>query len=326
MGDFPSQVNVAQAPAVAGDFASKNPRSSFLAGPGGLVAGAAGVTVGRFAWATAPLDGDGAPAVVANTGFGLPSGFVHREQQALITQYLAASGNLIQPGFGLTLMISADLWVKNDGAAVALVGQKAYANFADGKVTFAATGSPTGGGTSTASTVAAGTSSVTGSIAGVSGPGATSVLTVTAVGSGTVYPGTTISGTGVQTGQQIVSQVLPLLAGEALGGVGRYNLSQAQAAAASTTVSGTYGLLTIGGTVAAGYAVGQPISGTNTVAGTSITALGTGTGAAGTYIVNNNTVVSSTAINTALNIETKYYARSSGQPGELVKISPVLNA
>lgn len=322
MGDFPSQVNVAQAPAVAGDFASKNPRYSYDAGPAGLVAGPAGVTVARFAWATAPMDGDGAPAVVANTGFGLPSGFVHREQQALITTYLAASGNVIQPGFGLTLMTSADFWVKNDGSNLVTPGMKAYANFADGKVTFAATASPTGGGTSTASTVAAGTSSVVGSIAGATPPGGTSILTVTTVNSGVVYPGTTLSGTGVATGQQIVSQVLPLIAGEALGGIGRYNLRIAQAVAASTTVSGTYGLLTIGGTVAGTYGVGQSISGTNVVAGTSIRAAISGTGGAGTYVVDNNTVVASTAINSASNIETKYIARSTGLPGELVKMSP----
>src|SRR5258706_320567 len=32
---FPNQVNVQPAPAVAGDFASTNPRSAFPAGPGG---------------------------------------------------------------------------------------------------------------------------------------------------------------------------------------------------------------------------------------------------------------------------------------------------
>src|SRR5258706_14001213 len=39
---FPNQVNVQPAPAVAGDFASTNPRSAYPAGPGGPVAGAAG--------------------------------------------------------------------------------------------------------------------------------------------------------------------------------------------------------------------------------------------------------------------------------------------
>ena len=38
-----------RAPAVAGDFASANPRAATVSPEGGFVAGAAGVTVGRFA-------------------------------------------------------------------------------------------------------------------------------------------------------------------------------------------------------------------------------------------------------------------------------------
>lgn len=321
MTDFPNQVNVAQASAVAGDFASKNPRYSYDAGPFGLVAGSLGVTVGRFAWATAPLDGDGAPASVLNTGNGLPSGFVHREQQALITTYLAASGNLIQPGFGLTLMTSGDFWVVNDGATEAQYGQKAYANFADGKITFAATGAPTAGATSATSTIAASTFSVTGTVTG-------NILTVTVVGSGTVVPGATISGTGIATGNQIVRQITPLLAGETAGGVGRYYVSVGeQATTTGITVSGTYGTMTIGGAVTGAFAVGQVLQVTGAVvAGTSIRALGTGAGGTGTYIVDNNTVVSSQAINAYANVETKYFARSTGLAGELVKISPTPNA
>lgn len=308
-GDFQSQVNVAQAPGVIGDYASKNPRYSYDAGPGGLVAGPNGCVVGHFAWATAPLDGDGTPATVSNTGFGLPSGFVHREQQGLIVNYLASSGLTIQKGFGMTLMIAGDFWVVNSGATEAEFGMKAYANFADGSVTFAATGAPSNGGTSTASTLAAGTSSVTGSIAD-------NVLTVTAVGSGTVYPGTTITGTGIAANTQIVSQ----LTGTP-GGIGTYLLNVGEQTVASTTVSGTYGLLTIGGTVAGTFAVGQLVTGSGVTAGMSITALGTGTGGAGTYITNVSQTLSSQAINTASNVETRYSARSSGLPGELVKMS-----
>jgi len=311
MTDFPNQVNVAQTPGLPGDWASKNPRHSFVAGPGGLVAGPNGVTVGRFAWATAPLDADGTPGTVSNSGYGLPSGFVHREQQALITTYLAASGSLIPAGMPVTLTTSADFWVKNDGATEAQFGQKAYVNFADGKVTFAATGAPTSGGSGSASTIAAGTSSMTGSIAG-------NVLTITAVSSGTLYPGATISGTGVATGTQVVSQ----LTGTA-GGIGTYLLNTGEQTVSSTTISSTYGLLTIGGTVTGtSFAVGQSVTGSGVSASTFITALGTGTGGAGTYIVNNTQTVGSTAITSQTNIETKYYARSTGLVGESVKVSP----
>lgn len=309
MTDFPNQVNTLQSPAVAGDFASTNPRVSVLAGQGGLVAGPNGLTIARFAWAIAPFDSDGAPAIVNNTGFDVPTGFVHREQQGLITTYLSASGMLIPAGFAVTLMQAGDFWVKNDGTTEAIPGQKAYANFADGKVTFAATGSPTGGATSTASTIAAGTASVTGSIAD-------NVMTVTAVGSGVLYAGGTISGTGVFTGTKIVSQ----LTGTA-GGIGTYLVNVGEQTVTSTTISETYGLLTVGGTVTGTFAVGQTVTGSGITASTHLTALGTGTGGAGTYIVDISQTISSQAINTSANVETKFYARSQGLAGELVKMS-----
>lgn len=314
MADFQAQVNVAQAPAVEGDFCDTNPRSSYDAGPGGLVAGPNGVTIGRFAWAVPPVDGDGAPTTVNSFGFGLPSGFVHREQQGTFTTYLAASGMAILKGFGMTLMTSGGYWVKNNGTTEAEYGMKAYANFADGGVTFALAGSPTAGGTSTASTLAAGTASVTGSISD-------NVLTVTAVGSGTLYPGGQLSGTGVAPNTEIVSQ----LTGTA-GGVGTYLLNVGEQTVTSTTISETYGLLTIGGTVAGTFAVNQLVTGSGVAAGTYIRALGAGNGGAGTYIVNLTQVVSSQAINTAVNVETKYFARSTGLAGEIVKISATTNA
>lgn len=313
MADFQNAVNVAQAPAVAGDFCSTNPRASTLAGPGAFVAGPLGVIVARFAWAVSPLDGDGAPATVYNSGFGLPSGFVHREMQASIVTYLAAFGNTILAGMPLTLMSSGDYWVKNDGATEAEYGMKAYANFADGKITFAATGTPPGGGTSTASTLAAGTASVTGSISG-------NTLTVTAVGSGVLVAGGNLTGTGVAANTAIVSQ----LTGTA-GGIGTYALNVGEQTVASTTISETYGILTVGGTVAGTFAVGQAVTGSG-VNPMSITQLGTGTGGAGTYFTNVSQVLSSQAINTASAIETAYYCRSTGLPGEIVKMSKATTA
>jgi len=305
---FQTQVYYNQAPAVEGDFASTNPRAVVLAGPGGLVAGSSFI-IGRAIWLTSSfIDADGAPAVANAFGSGAIAGIAHREQQGLIQQYLQESTMVVPAGFPVTVFDNGDFWVKNNGATQAVPGMKAYANFADGKFTAAATGSPSGA-SGSASSIAASTFSVTGSIAG-------NVLTVTAVGSGTVVPGGTISGTSVATGTLIVSQ----LSGTA-GGVGTYAVSIPEQTVSSTTISGTYGTLTVGGTVSGVFGVGQTLSGTNVVAGTAITALGTGTGGAGTYIVNNNTVVSSTAITGATNVETKFVVRSSALPGELMKIS-----
>lgn len=309
IGGRQTGVNDQPAVGVAGDFCDLNPRYTYDAGPGALVAGPNGCYVGRFAWIAPPDDSNGASGVVNNFGTGSPAGFIGREQQGLNVTYLLDASLFIPAGFPVTLYTSAGFWMQNSGASQALPGQKAYANFANGRVTYAASGSPAGGGTSTSSTIAAETSSVTGSIAG-------NILTVTAVGSGIVYPGTTISGTGVASGTQIVAQI----SGTA-GGIGTYYVSIPEQTVASTTISGTYGLLTVGGTVVSGFAVGDVISGSGVAAGTTITALGTGTGGAGTYVVNNNTVVASgEAINVAAtNVETSFYARSSGLADELVK-------
>ena len=209
---FQTSVNTVPAPYVEGDQTTVNFAHTVNAGPGGLVAGPSGVTVGRFAWlASTYLDQDNAATIVNSFGVGPVTGFVRRDQQGLITTYLADSGMVIPNGFPVTLNSSGDFAVRNAGATQALVGQKAYANLATGAVTFAATASASVA-SGSASSIAAATSSVTGSIAG-------NVLTVSAVGSGTLYAGTTISGGATITGTQIVSQ----LSGTT-GGVGTYAL------------------------------------------------------------------------------------------------------
>lgn len=311
---FQTTVGVQPAPAVLGDFASTNPRQSVLAGPGGLVAGALGLTVGRFAWlAAAPVDANSAPQVANNFGFGLPDGIIHREQQGLITTYLAIASMVIPAGFPVTLMKVADIWVKNDGATQALFKQKAFASLTTGQVSFAAAGATVGQAASVTASVAASTFSVTGSIAD-------NRLTVTAVGSGTVVNGATISGTSVATGTKIVSQI-----SGTTGGIGVYYVSIAEQTVASTTVSGTYGTMTVSAVGSGAIYVGGVLSGSGVTTGTQVTQFGTGTGGTGTYIVDQNTVVGSTTITESSNIETAFIAMSSGLVGELIKISRASN-
>jgi hypothetical protein len=313
MSGFQSQVLVQPAPGVAGDFCDSNPRSTVDAGPGGFVAGANGVTVGAFAWTQGyPIDANSAPTVVNNTGYGSVTGFVHREQQALITQYLGTFSMLVPTGFPVTLFNAGSFWVKNSGTTEATIGMNAYANFSNGLVTFAAASSPNVSASGTASSIAAGTASVTGSISG-------DVLTVTAVGSGTLVVGGTLSGTNVASGTMIVSQI----SGTA-GGVGTYSVSIPEQTVASTTISETYGTLTVGGTVTGTFGVGDVLSGSGgggVTAGTYITALGTGTGGAGTYICSPTQTVTSTTISAATNVQTKFIAASAGAPGELIKMT-----
>jgi hypothetical protein len=302
---FQNQVNVQPAPAVAGDFASANPRWSVNAGPGGLVAGVGGVTVGRFAW------WDNANhRTVLNSGAGVPTGFVHREQQALITTYLSEAANVVPVGFGVTLMSGGDFWALNDGTTEALVGQKAYADLATGKVSFAATGSAATG--SVTGSIAASTASVTGSIAD-------NVLTVTAVSSGVLVPGGILSGSGVATNTQIVSQV-----SGTTGGIGVYLVNIGEQTVASTTISETYGTLTVTAVISGTLVLGAVLSGSGgggVTTGTVVTGFGTGAGGTGTYYVSPTQAVTSTTITFTTNVETKWVAMSQGLAGELVKIS-----
>lgn len=311
VGGFQQQVYQQPAQAVVGAFASLNPRYSFLAGPGGLVAGENGVIVGRAAWVSPPNDPNGAAMIANNNGSGPIAGIVHNEQQALIVDYLSPAGLKVQRGFMVTLETSADLWVINDGTSAALPGMKAYANFSDGKFSFAAPDSATVGAVAAASTVAAQTLSVTGSISG-------NVLTVTAVGSGVVRAGATLSGIGVATGTKVVSQI-----DGTPGGIGTYYVSIDGQNAASTTIAGTWGLLTLGTVSSGTFKVGDVlVASGSVVAGTTITEAITGSGGTGsTFAVDNNTVVSSQSISAESNVETKWFARSTAAPGALVKIS-----
>lgn len=148
-------VNIRYAPAQAGDFASANPRFSVLAGPNSLVAGAAGVLIAAFAWAAAygsvdPETGENdGYNTVSNAGSGAPTGFVHREQQALITAFLAEAGNTIPQGSMVTLASGGDFWVKNTGAGAASVGQKVFASNTTGLAQTAASGATVAGYTET---------------------------------------------------------------------------------------------------------------------------------------------------------------------------------
>ena len=135
---FQTTVNLQQAPAVAGDFATANPRASFPAGEGQHVAAAAGVTVGRFAWI------DATTGLVSNAGTGKPDGFIHREQQALISVYLAEASSVVPRGFPVTVMRTGDYWATATVAA-AVKGNKVFAKLSDGTVQAGAAGATIAG-------------------------------------------------------------------------------------------------------------------------------------------------------------------------------------
>ena len=308
---FQTTVNALQAPAAPGDpVSAADPRATLLSNQFnnqiGIVAGPNGATMARFAW----LD-TATYSQVSNSGAGAPNGFIMRSMGALITNYLGEATMLIPAGFAVAAYNEGSFWVVNSGTNLATPGMKAYANNSTGVATFAATGAPTSLATSTASTIAAGTASVPTSTI------TNNVFTTGGAVTGLFPVGSVLSGTGVAPGTVITAQ----LTGTALG-AGTYSVSPQDQTVASTTISGTYGLLTIGGTVVSGYAIGQTVTGAGIAAGTILTALGTGVGGAGTYYVNPTQVIGvAQAINANSNTETGWFCRSVAAAGALAMIS-----
>jgi hypothetical protein len=133
----------------------------------------------------------------------------------------------------------------------------------------------------------------TGSISGTT-------LTVTAITNGTIAAGQSLFGVGV-TSETVITAL-----GTGTGGIGTYtiNLSQTIAsrqmnsAAVGAIVTGaiTGTTLTVSAVTSGTLYVGQTIQGTGVTALTIITALGTGSGGAGTYTVSTSQTVSSTTL------------------------------
>ena len=307
MSGFQTFTNALQAPGIAGDFASTNPRASILTtqnyGQTGFVAGAAGVLIGFFGW----LDSTG--RIINNFGSGAPNGIIGRAgMNGLITQYLLASGMGIPPGMAVgNFYDSGDYWVVNNGTTIAQRGMKAYANVLTGAISFAATGNPTSGAVSAATaTIAAETASWTGTIVD-------NVMTVSGAVTGLVVVGGTLSGTGVASGTIITGL------GTGTGGDGTYIVSPRDQTVASTTISETYGLFAPGTLVSGAFAVGMTLTGTGVTTGTSITAASATTG---DWIVTPTQTASSETITGYSTVEASWYCGTpSGQPGDVVKMS-----
>ena len=296
---FQKQVNLTPAPAVAGDFASSNPRATVLAGPGGLVAGALGVTVGKFAW----VDDDGVTVQSFGTATKAPQGFVHREQQALIQQYLAEAGMNIPQGFPVVLHNEGDFWAKLAGDNAATIGAAIYADYSNGDV--CAVAAPAG-------------ASVTASIgATFTATGTGTSLVVTSV-TGRISIGDKIAGTGVTAGTTIAAQV----SGTA-GGAGTYTTSAATTAAAATVTA--FGIVL--NVTAVGYGVlevGDAVSGTGIPSGAVVASQVSGTaGGVGIYTLDTaaTAYAASTTVTAVGGVLTAFKAQSAAAVGELVKIS-----
>jgi hypothetical protein len=248
---FQRTINDYQAPATAGDFASTNPYASILAGPGALVAPAGGLTVGNFAW-VGPA-GQVSQSYVA----GYQIGFLGRNQQALITNFLGEDTMLVPEGFMVTLFNEGDFWAAFPAGAT--VGGYVFAD--------PNTGTPLYSGTDSAPTLGTATAQ-----AGFTGDGTlvigTPNLTITTKTNGILSPGDAVSGTGIPSGTTILSQT----SGNA-GGVGVYVMSANATATESSpeAITGTSSYMFVTAVADGSLNFGDVFSGTDVAAGSSIT-------------------------------------------------------
>lgn len=296
---FPTFVNSYPAPGAPGDFAGANIRASVIIGPNAFVASPGGVSVGQCAWGN-PTSGIGSSYYQANSFLG----FVHRDQQALITNFLGASGVGVVGGDMLTLQAQGDFWGFFTSGASA--GQKVYADPVTGALSANTTGNSvtaTGGAGTIASNVLTVTTAPTAGalaigqafvMAGVpagtylkSGSGTSWTL---ANADGTAIPnvGTATSFTayGVQETQWFVAQ--PVTADASF------------TASLATPAAGTaFGVLTVTAIASGTLVPGQWISATGLSGTANIQILEqlTGTaGSTGTYLTNNvNYTIASTS-------------------------------
>jgi hypothetical protein len=201
---FQTSVSAQQSPGIEGAFTGINPHYTLTNPDEGMwVAGSAGVTIGQFAWANTA---NGQVSSVHPGVTTVRSGFVHRDQPAVVAGLLVGTSNTVVAGQAIDLLEDGPVWARF--AAGATIGQKVYANYADGACVAAATGS--------AATV---TRSVT----------TTNTSTAISYTGGAIYPGQPVSGTGIAAGAYIVS--VNAAAGTAV---------LSAAATASGTVTGTF--------------------------------------------------------------------------------------
>lgn len=252
-GGFQSQVNTYQAPGVEGDFASTNPFASVLAGPGQLVAPAGGARVGSFMW-VGP-QGQVSQSFVA----GWQIGFLGRNEQALITAYLASFAMIVPQGFTINLFNEGDFFARFPAGGT--VGQNVYADPNDGAPLSGVGGSAPSAAAATASAGFSGTANLT---------NASAVLTVATVVHGIISVGDVVTdsttGANIPAGTTIVNQ----LTGTA-GGVGTYTMSAAAAGAGTgDTIATTSGNMLVTAVANGSLNIGDVFTGTNVAAGTSV--------------------------------------------------------
>lgn len=308
MSNFQRTVNAQQAPAVAGDIASQNPRANVLASEGQLVAPAGGLIVGNFAFVN-PANG----AVSQAWASGYQIGFLARNLQGLITPFLQGESMRVPEGFPVVLFDAGEFYAYFEGGATS--GQKVFADESNGAPVSAAS----------APAVASATGLV-GTAADLAGSITDGVLTITAVSAtGKIMPGDLLAGTGLTgLGIHVVTQLTGTTGGSngatfqtdyigPAGDVAAFTDGQVvQSSYISFSAVGT-------GALVPGVTLHSALIANNTELGVQVTGAA---GAAGIYNITPRQANFASGVITAVaGIDTGYKVRSNAGNGELAIIS-----
>ncbi len=322
---FQKQVNNYQAPGSLGAIASMNPLATVVAGPGGLVAGTAGVLVGRFAWNTYPVAGGPGLAqnmcqISSTEAPRVPDGFICNQQQGLITIWLDSESLGVPHGVMVTEHERGDFWAQST-MSEAVLGNKVFANLVTGQALAAAAGATPANYSGTPAVIKGTVASLT-----------NNTMTITAVTSGVVAPGQLVVGKNIPQGTYISSL------GTSTGGTGTVFLTRNATALftaqdLTTSVPEAYGafsgtasfatdVMTVESVVAGALVEGQLVTSAGVAAGTYIVSQLTGTpGGLGTYELSTSPGTITTQAVTATSwIETDWYVKSAGNVMDLIKI------
>ncbi|MDE1012541.1 MAG: hypothetical protein OSB38_43495 [Paraburkholderia fungorum] len=201
---FPNAVRLQPEVGVAGSRASMNPVSVISRLAQGVV------NIAAFVWPGTDTDNQ-----VTNAGTGKPLGFAVRDQSGIVPNYLQEASMQVPSGFPLEVAERGE-WFASSANNVSTLGQKVYANYGDGSLSFAASGAPSSNANITANTAS------------------NTTLTVTANTGAPIQVGQPVSGTGIPAGTYISAL------GTGTGGAGTYTLSQAATATGTgVTVTST---------------------------------------------------------------------------------------
>jgi hypothetical protein len=286
---FQTHINNQPAPGEAGDFYGVNPRASMIGGPGMYNAPEGGLVVGRFAWVD-PATGQVSQVEIPGGQLGI----LHRENNAVLVEFLAEAVYSVNEGLPVALFDQGDFWALF--AAGATPGQRVWADPSDGSAI---------AGDATAPVLDSFTADA--GFGGTARQGGDFTIAVTAnVATISALTGWVEAGDSVTSASLGTVTLGARLTGSP-GGTGTFTQVHADFVGEAGTAANNHMTVTV---VAQGAV--EVGSVTNLTGNPTVTALGTGTGGVGNYVVDGAAQHVASGARTATNTVLNVTAVSSG--------------